>query len=456
MVTPTANATYTFTLYQGTGHTTKLAQSTASNLTESYTYDADGARASRVSSGITTLYFGGIWEQEKETGTTRAQYAFGGGVIAQRETKGGTATVVYLHSDHLGSISVATSSSGNLLDKQEYGPWGNIRSGSVPETTLNYTGQKRDGTGLLYYGARYYDPVLGRFLSPDSIIPGSNPQDLNRYAYVGNNPINATDPTGHCGRDEQDDCGPRDGYEGSGYVSNYEGGAPAEHVAENDDHRGDGSLSGISISSLIAGSLELATFAANLGYDASRFNVYVNETFLATGNQWHDAVVADFLAKHANEPWVSLQVNFIEIATGARSGYQIDLFNKATGEAYEVKRGSYVGDAAATAAALQALTDAFQTASTNNSGGPASYPYDATKTYRNATGHGIDLLFQDAGIALYRETAPGAIVYSEKIPIPPPIAVEYREPERQPAPPKPVFVPWPLPPYPLPPIPLPP
>jgi RHS repeat-associated protein len=120
-------------------------------------------------------------------------------------------------------VGIATSASGTLLDKQEYGPWGSIRSGSLPETTLNYTGQRRDGTGLLYYGARYYDPVLGRFLSPDSIVPGggANSQMLNRYAYVGNNPINHTDPTGHCGREEQDDCGPRDEYVGSGYESNY-------------------------------------------------------------------------------------------------------------------------------------------------------------------------------------------------------------------------------------------
>ncbi len=56
---------------------------------ETYTYDADGSRVSRVAGGITTLYFGGVFEQEKETGTTRSQYTFGGGVIAQRETKGG-------------------------------------------------------------------------------------------------------------------------------------------------------------------------------------------------------------------------------------------------------------------------------------------------------------------------------------------------------------------------------
>ena len=47
--------------------------------------------------------------------------------------------------------------------------------------------------------ARYYDPTLGRFVSADTIVPEpGNPQDFNRYAYVRNNPVRYTDPTGHC------------------------------------------------------------------------------------------------------------------------------------------------------------------------------------------------------------------------------------------------------------------
>jgi RHS repeat-associated protein len=89
------------------------------------------------------------------------------------------------------------------------------------QTPLNYTGQRLDGTGLLYYHARYYDPILARFISADSVAPGAgaltlaphdataqaawaaggggpaNPQQLNRYSYVTNNPVNKTDPTGH-------------------------------------------------------------------------------------------------------------------------------------------------------------------------------------------------------------------------------------------------------------------
>jgi len=177
--------------------------------TEAYTYDAGGQRVTRTANGITTVYFGGLFEQDVESGVTRSQYAFAGHTIAQKTVAGGSATLVYLHGDHLGSVSVATSATGAVLDRQEYGPWGNVRGGNVSETTLNYTGQKRDGTGLLYYGARYYDPALGRFLSPDTMgVSLGNPQTLNRYSYVTNNPMNRTDPTGHCGGGgpEGNDC----------------------------------------------------------------------------------------------------------------------------------------------------------------------------------------------------------------------------------------------------------
>ncbi|MEJ5312675.1 MAG: RHS repeat-associated core domain-containing protein, partial [Anaerolineae bacterium] len=62
-----------------------------------------------------------------------------------------------------------------------------------------YTGQRREiGLGLYDYNARYYDPLLGRFLSADSIVPSpANPQTLNRYAYVLNNPMKYRDPDGH-------------------------------------------------------------------------------------------------------------------------------------------------------------------------------------------------------------------------------------------------------------------
>jgi RHS repeat-associated protein len=98
---------------------------------------------------------------------------------------GGSNTLIYLHTDHLGSVSVATDAGGQVLSQQEYDPWGRVRSGGIGQTTLNYTGQRVDGTGLLYYHARYYDPGLARFISPDSIVPGASPGAGGALGTVG-------------------------------------------------------------------------------------------------------------------------------------------------------------------------------------------------------------------------------------------------------------------------------
>ena len=67
------------------------------------------------------------------------------------------------------------------------------------ETDRTYTGQKADGTGLLYYNARYYDPALGTFLSPDTVVPDAGAViDYNRYLYARGNPVKYADPSGHC------------------------------------------------------------------------------------------------------------------------------------------------------------------------------------------------------------------------------------------------------------------
>jgi RHS repeat-associated protein len=81
-----------------------------------------------------------------------------------------------------------------------YSPLGDIaNSDGASPLRHTFTGQESDAeTGLLYYRSRYYDPKLGRFLSPDSLIPDRHgPQSWNRYAYVLNNPLRYADPSGH-------------------------------------------------------------------------------------------------------------------------------------------------------------------------------------------------------------------------------------------------------------------
>ncbi len=143
----------------------------------------------------------------------RFHYAAGGQPIAVRNVSSAGNALAYLFSDHLGSTRVAADPNGTLVARQSYYPYGAVRtsSGSLP-TERTFTGQVSDvdSTGLLFFNARYYDGALGRFVSADSIVPApSNPQSLNRYSFVLNNPIKYTDPTGHrpCeGLDENDQC----------------------------------------------------------------------------------------------------------------------------------------------------------------------------------------------------------------------------------------------------------
>jgi RHS repeat-associated protein len=104
----------------------------------------------------------------------------------------------YYHTDHLGSSSVITNESGELVERTKYYPYGSRREGGEANKYY-FTGQEFDrDTGLYYYGARYYHPVFATFTQADSIIPNPyDPQSLNRYAYTLNNPLKYVDPTGH-------------------------------------------------------------------------------------------------------------------------------------------------------------------------------------------------------------------------------------------------------------------
>jgi RHS repeat-associated protein len=95
-------------------------------------------------------------------------------------------------------------SRGEPLEGSEtrYRPYGEVRTEGAAVGGLTdhaFAGQALDAnTGLMYYGARWYDPYLNRFISPDTITPDyRNPQGLNRYSYVHNNPLRYTDPSGH-------------------------------------------------------------------------------------------------------------------------------------------------------------------------------------------------------------------------------------------------------------------
>ena len=130
---------------------------------------------------------------------TRYYYFNGQRVAMHKNSPLPNGSLTYLHSDHLGSTVLTTDTSNNPTGDQRYYAYGKQRDLVPVATDHQFTGQKLDGTGLQYYNARYYDPTLGTFISPDSIVPDPGTLiDYNRYAYSRANPLKYNDPSGHC------------------------------------------------------------------------------------------------------------------------------------------------------------------------------------------------------------------------------------------------------------------
>jgi RHS repeat-associated protein len=159
-------------------------------------YDGDGKRVKSTFNGTLTTYF--VGSHYEVTGSTITKYYYAG---AQRIAMRTNGTLNYLLGDHLGSTSLTTNASGQVVSELRYKAWGEVRfaSGNIP-TKYQYTGQfsYEAEFGLYFYGARWYDDSLGRFNQPDTIIPQKQgTQAWDRYAYTSNNPARFADPTGH-------------------------------------------------------------------------------------------------------------------------------------------------------------------------------------------------------------------------------------------------------------------
>ena len=163
-----------------------------------FTYDGDGLRVKSVMTtdvATTTTYFVGN-HYELTAGIVTKYYYAGSQRIAMRKN----GTLNYLIGDHLGSTSLVTDASGNVVNQTQYKAWGEERySSGTKQTGYGYTGQYSYAAdfGLHFYNARWYDSSLGRFAQADTIVP-AGVQGYDRYAYVNNNPVRYTDPTGHC------------------------------------------------------------------------------------------------------------------------------------------------------------------------------------------------------------------------------------------------------------------
>jgi RHS repeat-associated protein len=170
----------------------------SSNGTTELTYGGTGERVKkRVYSGgnVTDTYY--IGDHFEVKGGETIKYIFAGNLrVAQ--VKGTTRS--FFHKDHLGSSTVMTDASGAELEYSDYAPFGSQRAHTGTNTSdYKYTDQELDAeNGLYNYNARLYDPFIGRFISPDTVVQAPyNPQSLNRYSYCLNNPLIYVDPSGH-------------------------------------------------------------------------------------------------------------------------------------------------------------------------------------------------------------------------------------------------------------------
>jgi len=119
------------------------------------------------------------------------RYVHGDGVDEPLVWYDSTGTRRFLHADERGSIIAVTDSAGGLIGINRYDDYGNVQGTQTGR--LGYTGQFTLPGGIVHYNARAYEPGMGRFLQTDPVGYDAGP---NLYAYVGNDPVNLTDPLG--------------------------------------------------------------------------------------------------------------------------------------------------------------------------------------------------------------------------------------------------------------------
>ncbi|HEX3627414.1 MAG TPA: toxin TcdB middle/N-terminal domain-containing protein [Verrucomicrobiae bacterium] len=187
-----------------------LAIAQAGIMSDEFGYAYDDARLwKRINQNPTNLqvWIGDIYEEKD--GKTLFHVFAGSEQVCTFEAgsflDGGsdsTRVGYYYHQDSLNTSSALSDYVHNQIEVDVYFPFGRTNTASPQagfQVSRRFTGQVFDAeSGLCYYNARYYDPELGRFIQPDTIIPDlGNPQSYNRYSYCVNDPLTFNDPTGH-------------------------------------------------------------------------------------------------------------------------------------------------------------------------------------------------------------------------------------------------------------------
>ena len=159
-----------------------------------YTYNGDGLRMTKTINGTVSTFTYDTTQTNPlvlEDGANAYVYGPSGEPVEQVSTSG---TPLYFVSDQLGSTRTLTNSSGTVVAQYTYGPLGSIatKTGSA-STPIGFAGAYTDSeTGFLYLLHRYYDPTTGEFLTVDPDVASTK----QPYTYAGDDPVNATDPSG--------------------------------------------------------------------------------------------------------------------------------------------------------------------------------------------------------------------------------------------------------------------
>lgn len=172
-----------------------------------FNYDETGARIKKKKNDgeIQVNYLlDGLIERDQANNFTSFYYV-GSKKFAKKDIT--SEQIYYYHTDHLQGSNIMTNENGEQVQEIFYYPFGKNIEDYTPDLSITddlFTGQKFDDeTGLYYFGARYYDPETGRFISPDPIMKNDmplsyilSPIQMNSYAYAINNPLKYIDPTG--------------------------------------------------------------------------------------------------------------------------------------------------------------------------------------------------------------------------------------------------------------------